>query len=425
MNRSVLWLSTAVLSALALFAQGESGPAGTLAYRHGGNIWVKSLPDGAEKQISQGGGTEYPQWSVSGQWLSFRQNEKWIVTPANGDPQQMHVLEAGGPPEWSPLHDEVAFVAPEGLCVVSFDGNVPEKRVVLRGRKPGNIGDLAWSPDGTRFAFLMNGSLWRANSDGSDAQRLFSPGGHDSLGVAGWSSDGRYILFRIDPDSSASLAADGLPLFSISVDGGRAHALASNVFVHSDSVSVAPGRAEVLASNGCCREAWADKRLTLVDPATGRFTLISTARSVAVSPVWSPDGREIAYVSAPENEAATRAGGGEPAKQALAQRRIWIMNADGKQMRQMTSDSRYRDEYPLWSRDGQHILFTRMDQQDNAGVWTVRLSDGALRKIVDEVDDENPVNTIVRTFPNAKPFPAWFGYYGYIHWNRYIAWHPQ
>src|SRR2546422_3863758 len=82
---SPLWLFLAILSCFVLFAQSVSGPSGTLAFRRGGDIWIKPLPDGAAVQMSQGGGAEYPEWSSSGQWLSFRQNGKLTVMPANGN----------------------------------------------------------------------------------------------------------------------------------------------------------------------------------------------------------------------------------------------------------------------------------------------------------------------------------------------------
>ena len=56
---------------LGLLAQSGAGPAGSLAYRHAGEIWVQHLPDGVRMQVSRGGG-EHPQWSASGRWLSFR-----------------------------------------------------------------------------------------------------------------------------------------------------------------------------------------------------------------------------------------------------------------------------------------------------------------------------------------------------------------
>jgi Tol biopolymer transport system component len=436
-----------LVCSLLLFAQTASGPAGTVAFRRASDIWIRHLPDGSLIQISQGGGAEYPKWSPSGQWLSFRQNKKFIVAHANGNQQEVRTLEVEG--VWSPVRDEVAFADEDGLSVVSFERSDQQKRFVVPNTKSRRIGGVAWSPDGNRFAFLSGQHLWRVNADGTGVQELLSVTGHASLGIRGWSSDGRHIIITVNADSSASIASDGLPLTFVPVDAGRAHIFAQTISLHSDSLSISPDRAEILVSAGCCREAWTNKRVTLVDPATGRFALLTGPKSVAVSPVWSPYGDRIAYVSAPEVEAASiqgtvtmpngqiapggangirirdSVGGGEPARQALAKRRIWVMKADGSEMHQLTADSRYRDENPFWSRDGQYIVFARLDAEDRVSIWSVSLNNGALRKVVDEFDGDNPLNEIVRTFPAAKPVAAWFGYYGHIDWDRDIAWHPE
>ena len=81
----------------------------------------------------------------------------------------------------------------------------------------------------------------------------------------------------------------------------------------------------------------------------------------------------------------------------------------GKQMRQITSDPQYRDESPLWSRNGQYILFARLDRQDNASLWSINLNSGALQKVADQVDGQL----------------GWFGYYGHINWYASVAWHQE
>jgi Tol biopolymer transport system component len=397
------WFSIPLLIySLVVFAQTGAAPSGTLAYRHAGEIWIQRVPDGVPIQISQGGG-ENPQWSPSGEWLSFRQNGKFIVVPIKGNRRDAVTLDAAG--VWSPVKDEFAFADADGLAVLSFEGNLQQKRVVFRNTKPRSIGDLAWSSDGTRLAFLANG-LWRVNADGTGAKALFAPNEHDDVLIRGWSSDGRHVVVSIDPDHSASLIADGLPLAFVPVDGGRAHTFGSNVLLHPDFLSVSPDHAEALVSAGGGREAWTEKRVTSIDPATGKFIFLTSAKDAAVSPSWSPDGRRIVYASA---EDAKSAGGGEAARKALSKRRIWIMNADGSQSRQLTSDAHYRDEYPQWSLDGRYVLFARIDEQDKASIWIAKTDNGELGKVVDQFDVDNPLNDVLKTFPNAKPPSPWFG----------------
>ena len=163
---------------------------------------------------------------------------------------------------WSPLKDELAFVDHDGLCLLSFDGNSESKRVLVPETRIQDPADPIWSPDGTRLAFLAQRRLWRVNVDGSDVQEVFSAADHDGLVMRGWSADGRYLVLSVDPDSSASVAADGLALTFVPVDGGKPHIFAANVLLYSDFLSVSLDRIELLVSAGGGRESWQDKRVT-------------------------------------------------------------------------------------------------------------------------------------------------------------------
>jgi Tol biopolymer transport system component len=176
-------------------------------------------------------------------------------------------------------------------------------------------------------------------------------------------------------------------------------------------VSISPRRRELLLISGGLRTAWANKRMALADPATGSLTTLTDAKLAIVSVAWSPDGSRIAYASGP---GFIQVGGGEAAEKTLAQRRIWIMNADGTQARQLTFDPRYRDEYPLWSQDGRYILFTRMTQQGEVSIWSINVNEGAQQEIVSGLSAPGPINP-----------GTWFGYYGFIDWRWLIALHQD
>ena len=68
----------------------------------------------------------------------------------------------------------------------------------------------------------------------------------------------------------------------------------------------------------------------------------------------------------------------------------------------LTGDSRYRDEEPVWSADGQHILFCRMAHDNSKTLWLMG-ADGT-----DAVQLAGPLGGVD---------DSWFGYYGYISWR--------
>jgi hypothetical protein len=104
--------------------------------------------------------------------------------------------------------------------------------------------------------------------------------------------------------------------------------------------------------------------------------------------------------------------GGDAAKAAMAQRKIWVMDQLGANKRQLTADPAYRDEFPQWSADGSQILFARLDTQDRWSLWMIPSSGGAPREVVADVS------------PNilGSTAPAWFGYYGLVAWHDVMAW---
>ena len=76
-------------------------------------------------------------------------------------------------------------------------------------------------------------------------------------------------------------------------------------------------------------------------------------------PVWSPDGKRIAFaanINAPQSPNDTD---------------IWIMDADGGNLTQLTS-SQALDDMPVWAEDGQSIYF-RSNRDHHWGIWKIQV----------------------------------------------------
>jgi len=93
------------------------------------------------------------------------------------------------------------------LAIVVADGEGRHPRVVAGGSRVTN-NYSAWSPDGTRIAFISDregefGNLWVIGADGTGAERLASESAQH--GAPAWSPDGRHIVYTRNDDGDIRL----------------------------------------------------------------------------------------------------------------------------------------------------------------------------------------------------------------------------
>lgn len=114
-------------------------------------------------------------------------------------------------------------------------------------------------------------------------------------------------------------------------------------------------------------------RLEVRDGETG--VPVSVIASGAVSaPAWSPVSDQVAFVS-------TEAGNED----------IWVVSADGRGKKQLTSNKWASDNHPSWSPDGTQIVFTS-NRGGKRQVWIMN-ADGTGQRLLSSEDYEawNPV----------------------------------
>ena len=74
-------------------------------------------------------------------------------------------------------------------------------------------------------------------------------------------------------------------------------------------------------------------------------------------PVWSPDGKKIAYIHGEQFDAD-----GNPLDE-----QVWVMDANGANKHQLTFDAPFKDQVPDWSPDGTKIAYA----SGPSGIWVM------------------------------------------------------
>ncbi len=376
-----------------------AGPRGNVAYMRNGDLWVQDLPHGARRRLTSGGGYGAPTWSGSGQWILLGAKDGYVTVRSDGS--ETHPLPAGASrPVWSPVDDRLAYLDQQGRPTIGRPDGTEARPVADEI----NAGGPAWSPDGRWLAFTKGApdrsyaGIWRVPADGGRPQEVYGKRGQgpQCLMLGPWVSSESILSWNV-ASCSSSITADGLPLMSVSPTAHTpARQVVDDMLVYPDFLAVGPG-GRLAVAEGNDRQTWTNKRIVVTD---SHSRTVSPADMAAISPVWSADGRHIAFVAMPDIGSV---GGGEPARKGMMQRRIWTVGPDGTGLHRLTEDPKYRDEAPRWTEDGGHILFCRLDEQTKASLWIAAKDGGAPHKVADIDAPEN-----------------WFGYYGYVGCSRFF-----
>jgi len=313
--------------------------------------------------------------------------------------------------QWWPQRDSLLLQTPEGINILTAtDGFGAPVRRLFGAQLP-----ATFSQDASEFIFsdeatpghgpmdqpIRIGRLWRVPEQGNPKLLISEEEAFPIAAVWGSGS----ILYWDDPDFSASFRADGLQLFRVpATGGGDASPIDLTTLVNPDAMSLDAAGKRLAISAGKLRFEWQGKRIAVVDLRAGSASYVTDENVSAVWPAWSPDGSSIVYSAAPSGEA----GGGEPARRALAKRRIFVVAVSGSgSPRQLTNDPNYRDEAPVFSADGQFIMFGRIDSASRMSLWMMKADGSGPSQIA------GPLSA-----GEAGGEDPWFGYYGHIDWRR-------
>ncbi|GMQ83112.1 MAG: hypothetical protein BMS9Abin05_2593 [Rhodothermia bacterium] len=193
---------------------------------------------------------------------------------------------------WPSIH-------PDGDQVVYAAGQIEDMRLFYRlieGGPPHRLIDgmdvhqanPSYSPDGNQVLFAAGGSIYTVESLGGSPRPVARPRAGDSYEFPAWSPDGQEIVFTTAEDSIVVL-------------------------------NIANNQRRVIATLGSLH-----------------------------SPSWSPDGKSIALVSVNQVQARTGTN--------VAPSSVWILRVSDGELFQLTSNE-FMDLSPVWSPDGKYLFF--------------------------------------------------------------------
>jgi Tol biopolymer transport system component/DNA-binding winged helix-turn-helix (wHTH) protein len=373
-------------------------------------IWVKQVGEEGLVQLTNGDTDCCPVWSPDGHSVAFsrlsdKQRTIYEVPATKGAVQ---VLSASGlvsghaEIDWSPDSDKIAFAAkgaqnPSAIFLLSLASRTV--RQITQPQAKDEDWGPAFSPDGTRIAFVRSSNIMIMPAEGGELQRLTSES-VSVLGSPAWAPDGQSIVFA--SIIFASGHQDRVGLWRIPASGGspspireagqlvwnpaiakRGFRLACEMSSSArsiDQMDLYPPEQKartlvtsVSGENGGLQLSPDGKKMAFESDRTGGLDIWTsdrngqnpvqlTAIGTAGAPRWSPDGKEIVF----------DVGLGRDWREPRA---LFLINADGGAPKPLLQDS-FSNPIPRWSHDGKWIYFAS-NRTGDWQIWKIQKSGGS------------------------------------------------
>ena len=310
-----------------------------------------------------------PDFSHDGTWVAYLETI--------GGSSSLHVVSRSGGTAitvrgvqgyaWSPARDELAVALLRSVELLSPTGKVLESWAVT------DAGPEFFSPSGRQIEVssrpsLLTGSLLVLPVGGGAPRTVLSRTGY-CQDPAGWTHDGSRVLSWQDLDCSASLAADGLPLFAIPAAAGRPVSLGTTLAYPWWVLPVSGVR--VLVNTGGDRVAADHKVLQSCDAATGVCTALPLPASTSsLDPAMASAARELFDVRVRQSQQANDFFPGGT---------LWAGTLSGGGGEHELTAAGAGVAAPVPSPDGTTVTFVRMSSASSATVDVMSTRTGLVR----------------------------------------------
>ena len=371
-------------------------------------LWIRRLDTLTATSVPETDGAALPFWSPNSDAIGFFAAGKlWIVAVTGGTPQSIASAPDGRGGTWN--RDGIIVFAPDAtgpLVSVAASGGSPEPVTTLGANERGHLWP-EFLPDGRHFLYLSDSMAAEYHNlsvgDLTTRQmrnliRLASNAVYAAEGYLLFERDRKLVAQRFDParlqvsgepltlaedvmqqwslDHKADVSVSTTGLLAFRSRGGfdtnlvwrdrseqispfvRTPAGYSCPVLSPDQTRVAVGVFHMQPSK---RFGFGTTNITsdvwLLDRSTGAATPFTSDPGAEFEPVWSPDGRRIAYSS---NRGGTLD--------------LYQKNADGSGDEELLYASPHRKHALTWSPDGRFLVFSTVDAKTRFDLWLLPMT---------------------------------------------------
>jgi serine/threonine protein kinase len=320
-------------------------------------VYIRAAnPRGSERQITSDGEQNIePSWSPDGKTIAYHSVARhgiWVIS-ASGSSAPRQLAPFGSRPAWSPDGSQVAFRSAEPNDLAWFDwGGIGESTIFTVGadgsnlrqvttarNPPGQHADPSWSPDGKHLIFTSMGpmgarssrnTLWTVDPASGELKQVATGNLVNQVSPA-IGPDGRVVYF-------GAMTRDGFGIYAVPLAGS-----AAAVALYRTGEDIPAG---ISVSRDSKRLFFT--RMRSVSQIWQNGTEASPAKALyqdevlrAKLPVYSPDGKRLAYLVQPQNSVQD----------------LWIMNADGSNATPVVSGQGFANG-PGWTADSTAVWYS-------------------------------------------------------------------